>query len=401
MESLKGIRTSQVVDVLDATLGAHFFGDDESSVDARLSAIERVAEEAATQAESTGGYPTVAFDPEQLSSTRRCPSCGTGRLGLKLSRTGGFIGCSNYPSCGHTRQLVNDGDGAFGGGNFPIELGTDPESGGHVAIENGPYGPYIELQMASSPDDSKKTKPQRFGLKNIGLKPEDVDMDLAMTLLRYPMVLGPHPEDGKDVVMNMGPFGWYVSHDGVNASLSKKVLQKARDDAVAATCGDVSFSDEALVAVEDDFVHVDISEGSDALIEEDTTCDDGRTLDVDQKRKVLLAQHSPVPLDVAVEVLTRKREKPPSERGRWGKKKESTTKGETKAKKVKPEKVKAKRAPSAYILYCNEARSKLPKGLKVPEQAKLLGAQWKTLDAVEKARFEGMAADAKLEAKAR
>ena len=61
VESLKGIRTSQVVDVLDATLGAHFFGDDESSVDARLSAIERAAEEAATQAESTGGYPTVAF----------------------------------------------------------------------------------------------------------------------------------------------------------------------------------------------------------------------------------------------------------------------------------------------------------------------------------------------------
>ena len=395
VESLKGIRTSQVVDVLDATLGAHFFGDDESSVDARLSAIERVAEEAATQAESTGGYPTVAFDPEELSSTRRCPSCGTGRLGLKLSRTGGFIGCSNYPSCGHTRQLVNDGDGAFGGGNFPIELGTDPESGGHVAIENGPYGPYIELQMASSPDDSKKTKPQRFGLKNIGLKPEDVDMDLAMTLLRYPMVLGPHPEDGKDVVMNMGPFGWYVSHDGVNASLSKKVLQKARDDAVAATCGDVSFSDEALVAVEDDFVHVDISEGSDALIEEDTTCDDGRTLDVDQKRKVLLAQHSPVPLDVAVEVLTRKREKPPSERGRWGKKKESTTKGETKAKKVKPEKVKAKRAPSAYILYCNEARSKLPEGLKVPEQAKLLGSQWKALDEKERVKFEKMASEAK------
>ena len=75
---------------------------------------------------------------------------------------------------------------------------------------------------------------------------------------------------------------------------------------------------------------------------------------------------------------------------------------ETKAKgKGANSEPKPKRAPSAYILYCNEARSKLPEGLKVPEQAKLLGAQWKTLDAVEKARFEGMAADAKLEAKAR
>ena len=76
VESLKGIRTSQVVDVLDATLGAHFFGDDESIVDARLSAIEDAAQEGATQTESAGGYPTVAFDPEELSSTRRCPSCG-------------------------------------------------------------------------------------------------------------------------------------------------------------------------------------------------------------------------------------------------------------------------------------------------------------------------------------
>jgi DNA topoisomerase-1 len=387
VESLKGIRTSQVVDVLDATLGAHFFGDDESIVDARLSAIEDAAREGAAQIESAGGYPTVAFDPEELSSTRRCPSCDTGRLGLKLSRTGGFIGCSNYPSCGHTRQLVSDGD-ADGGANFPMELGTDPESGGLVAIQNGPYGPYIELQMPSSPDDSEKTKPQRFGLKNISLKPEDVSMELATTLLRYPMVLGIHPEDGKDVVMNMGPFGWYVSHDGVNASLSKKVLQKARDDAVAAVC--VSFGDEELVDVADDFVNVDGGEGDDTSIE-----GDGRTLNAEQKRMVLLAQHSPVPLDVAVEVLTRKREKPPSERGRWGKKKETATKGKAKVKKEKPEKVKAKRAPSAYLLYCGEARSKLPEGLKVPEQAKLLGAQWKALDGSEKVKFEQMAAEAK------
>ena len=392
VESLKGIRTSQVVDVLDATLGAHFFGDDESIVDARLSAIEDAAQEGATQTESAGGYPTVAFDPEELSSTRRCPSCGTGRLGLKLSRTGGFIGCSNYPSCGHTRQLVSDGD-ADGGANFPMELGTDPESGGLVAIQNGPYGPYIELQMPSSPDDSEKTKPQRFGLKNISLKPEDVSMELATTLLRYPMVLGIHPEDGKDVVMNMGPFGWYVSHDGVNASLSKKVLQKARDDAVAAVC--VSFGDEELVDVADDFVNVDGGEGDDTSIEGDTMEGDGRTLNAQQKREVLLAQHSPVPLDVAVEVLTRKREKPPSERGRWGKKKETATKGKAKVKKEKPEKVKAKRAPSAYLLYCGEARSKLPEGLKVPEQAKLLGAQWKALDGSEKVKFEQMAAEAK------
>ena len=40
-----------------------------------------------------------------------------------------------------------------------------------------------------------------------------------------------------------------------------------------------------------------------------------------------------------------------------------------------------KRAPSSYMLYCAEARASLPEGLKVPEQAKLLGASWKALSA--------------------
>ena len=35
---------------------------------------------------------------------RKCPACG-GRLGLKPAHTGGFIGCSNYPTCRHARPL--------------------------------------------------------------------------------------------------------------------------------------------------------------------------------------------------------------------------------------------------------------------------------------------------------
>lgn len=43
-----------------------------------------------------------------------CPACG-GRLGLKLARTGGFIGCSNYPTCRHARALgvAGDADGDY------------------------------------------------------------------------------------------------------------------------------------------------------------------------------------------------------------------------------------------------------------------------------------------------
>ena len=59
---------------------------------------------------------------------RKCPSCEDGRLGLKLGRNGGFIGCSNYPDCGYTTTLRivtgnEDEDEVFTG---PKELGSDP-----------------------------------------------------------------------------------------------------------------------------------------------------------------------------------------------------------------------------------------------------------------------------------
>ncbi len=45
---------------------------------------------------------------------RVCPACG-GRLGLKLARTGGFVGCSNYPTCRRARPLgvAGDADGDY------------------------------------------------------------------------------------------------------------------------------------------------------------------------------------------------------------------------------------------------------------------------------------------------
>ena len=38
--------------------------------------------------------------------SRICPKCGNGTLHLKSSRTGGFVGCGNYPECTFTRQFL-------------------------------------------------------------------------------------------------------------------------------------------------------------------------------------------------------------------------------------------------------------------------------------------------------
>ena len=37
---------------------------------------------------------------------RTCPTCGTGDLIIRYGRFGKFIGCSNYPDCNHTEQLI-------------------------------------------------------------------------------------------------------------------------------------------------------------------------------------------------------------------------------------------------------------------------------------------------------
>ena len=62
-------RNSEIIDVLDDELGSHFF-------------------------------PPLGED-----SNRKCPICSDGRLGLKIGKFGGFIGCSKYPECKHTMQF--------------------------------------------------------------------------------------------------------------------------------------------------------------------------------------------------------------------------------------------------------------------------------------------------------
>ena len=93
VESLKGIRTSQVVDVLDATLGAHFFGDDESSVDARLSAIERGGGRPDT--ESIRGLPDRGVRSRGTVQHQALPRLRYWQARFEAQPTGGFIGCSN------------------------------------------------------------------------------------------------------------------------------------------------------------------------------------------------------------------------------------------------------------------------------------------------------------------
>jgi len=98
----------------------------------------------------------------------------------------------------------------------PKSLGNHAETGEPVFLLSGRYGPYVQLGEVT--DDNKK--PKRVSLLK-GMKPDDVDFDLATSLLELPRSLGEHPETGKVVKAGVGRYGPFVLHDGTFKSLKK------------------------------------------------------------------------------------------------------------------------------------------------------------------------------------
>jgi DNA topoisomerase-1 len=170
------LRTSEVLTALDNTLGPHLFPEKPDGSDPRL-----------------------------------CTVCGTGRMGLKSSKYGPFIGCSNYPECRHTRPLTVAEDGEDGGENGDRELGVDPETGMTVYLKTGRFGPYVQL--------GEGEKPKRGSLPK-GWSAASMDLEKALRLLRLPREVGLHPEDGKPILAAIGRFGPFVQHNGTYANLA-------------------------------------------------------------------------------------------------------------------------------------------------------------------------------------
>jgi DNA topoisomerase-1 len=147
------------------------------------------------------------------SSPRVCPKCGTGQLSLKLGKYGAFVGCSNYPECGFTRQL---GDAANGNGEgVPAEdgerdLGKDPYTGEPIVLKSGRFGPYV--QRGEGKEAKRASLPK-------GWTPDSIDHERALALLSLPRDVGAHPETGKMISAGIGRYGPFVVHDSTYANL--------------------------------------------------------------------------------------------------------------------------------------------------------------------------------------
>lgn len=221
--------------------------------------------------------------PPGAPDPRVCTVCKTGRLALKLGKFGAFIGCSNYPECRFTRPLI-------------VEA-TDGEDG-----EPG--------------------------------SGEDI-------LAAGPKTLGNDPLSGRSITLRKGPYGPYVQIDPPAESKDKPKRQGLPRGVKPA---DVTL-ESALKLLElprEIGPHPETGKMITAgvgrfgpFIKHDTTY-----ASIPKDEDVLT-----IGMNRAVDLITQKMLNPP--KGRWAKKKTTTTEGAettpTKAKTTKTKKATAKK----------------------------------------------------------
>ena len=152
------------------------------------------------------------FDDGSGKIQKKCSVCNNGELGIKLSKTGAFIGCSSYPDCKYSRPLNANSE------NNPAELTTQEEpigqdtNGNDIFLKNGRYGPYLEVFYAGSDKPKRSAVPKHYTL-------DELTLEKARQLLELPRNLGLHPEDQSEVIAAIGPYGPYIKHGKTYANM--------------------------------------------------------------------------------------------------------------------------------------------------------------------------------------
>ncbi|KAI3758393.1 hypothetical protein L6452_05954 [Arctium lappa] len=170
--------------------------------------------------EKTFGDFLFASLPDQ---SRTCPSCREGTLIFKVSRFGAgyFIGCDQHPQCKYIAKTLygdEDDDASPDNGRAveePKVLGLHPGSNEKVLLKDGPYGHYVQLG-----EDKKGHLPKRASVSQIS-DVSSITLEDALQLLRYPITLGKHPDDGQPVVLKLARAGLSVKHRRTQAPVPK------------------------------------------------------------------------------------------------------------------------------------------------------------------------------------
>ena len=145
----------------------------------------------------------------------KCPKCG-GKLGIKLSKFGAFIGCENYPTCNYTQRLSDvtaptsdTADASAKPANASVDLGDG------ISFRVGRFGPYVT-------DGKKNAAAKQYTA-------ETITLDAARELLAggpkkaEPIELGKNPTTDQMIYFYpTGRYGAYISSNRVNVSVKEQ-----------------------------------------------------------------------------------------------------------------------------------------------------------------------------------
>ncbi|MCR4917801.1 MAG: type I DNA topoisomerase [Alphaproteobacteria bacterium] len=139
----------------------------------------------------------------------KCPKCG-GKLGIKLSKFGAFIGCENYPECSYTQRLGNNEQS-----DTPQNTNEPKELGNGISFRIGKFGPYVT-------DGKNNASAKKYTADTITL---EIAIDLLNNKNKKaePVEIGINPKTGKIIYFySTGRYGAYISSDKVNVSVKEQ-----------------------------------------------------------------------------------------------------------------------------------------------------------------------------------
>ena len=171
IDAARDIKTTEIIDAINEVMHTHLFGEGDGT----------------------------------------CPKCG-GKLGIKLSKYGAFVGCANYPTCDYTQRLSAT-DGPTDAGEKPA--GSSVDLGNGISFKVGRFGSYVT-------DGKKNAAAKQYTA-------ETITLEIAQELLSAgankpePIEIGENPATGKMIYFYpTGRYGAYISSDKVNVSVKEQ-----------------------------------------------------------------------------------------------------------------------------------------------------------------------------------
>ena len=158
---------------------------------------------------------------KSIGDNKKCPNCPDGIIGLKLSKYGAFLGCSNYPDCKVIIQIGdNNSINSLPTSNENKVVAYDTKNKDNILLKSGRYGTYLEWENTI---DEEKKKPKRLSIPKFITDPDELTKDDILTLLNLPRILGKNPDDDNNVILYLGRFGPYLSCGNKTFRLDKSI----------------------------------------------------------------------------------------------------------------------------------------------------------------------------------